>query len=278
MDFHVTLYLTNIPCSFMERRVINGKVQNAVVIPCEEGQVIYTKRREPILQFIMQALPSPEYSGATHRLCLLYRNDKTSMWGRLSGYRKFSNQAGRSIPWSTHTERCIDYADNQGTDIYARGWICLDDISTADMRTNSRTGQKVLKCQFKDVSPEGTPIWLIGEIYVSEILDEDIVLNEETGHKNVPCAIKKLEFFDRLLNTHILVVTKANGREVEIGRFREYRSATETQKRISQVTQKVSPEVNKDESGERKPRPDSFNDRPNPNDNPSPILIDGYKF
>jgi hypothetical protein len=262
----------------MERRMINGKEQNAVVIPCEEGQVFFTKRREPILKFMMQELPSPEYSGVTHRLALLYHSKEEIEWARRAGYRRYSQETGRCIPWSDHTERCIDYEDNQGTDIYAKGCICLDDIRRPDMVTDPHTGRQRLRCQFRNIDADGTPIMLLGEIYVSEIVDDDIVINEETGHKNVPCAIKKLKNFDRLFNTHVLVVTKADGREVEIGRFREYRNATQTQQRIAQVTKQVSPQQGRNADGTDAPRSDNFNDRPNPNDNPSPILIDGYKF
>jgi hypothetical protein len=69
---------------------------------------------------------------------------------------------------------------------------------------------------------------------------------------------------DPFYNTHVLCVTKKDGSEVEIGRFREYKQATETQKRITTAQQQLNPK----EIADEKPLPPVE----------KPLFIDGYKL
>lgn len=268
MDYHLSFILGKIPNVFMERRVVNGKEQNVVCIPCEDAPVLFTKWKEPFLKFMMKELPTPEADSTSHRLMLLYRTKEDFVKAKAAGYRKRSDDIGKALPWIYDPSRAIDYTNKKATDVFIRGAICLDDISSEDVVLSPHTGQKNVKCVFKTVGANGTPIFCVGTICITDIDEEDIVMNPRTGRKNVPCVFHKLKMSDPHLNTHVICVTKKDGSEVEIGRFREYKEATETAKRIATATQQLNPQ----------PAQDDFMNRPNPNENPKPLKIDGYTF
>jgi hypothetical protein len=254
----------------MERRMINGKEQNAVVIPCDEGQVFFTRRREPFLKFMMQENKRVEDDNCTHRFRLLYHNKKEADWAEEAGFKRYSNNMGKAIPWSRHTERCINYDNHEATDIYLKGALSLDDISESDTVLDAHTGNRELRCQIRNTMMDGTPFLAVGVIYLNNIEEDDIITNPITGRRNVPCVFRKLSMATRLLQTHEIVVQKADGSAITIGLFREYKEATETQKRITEAAHSMMSEEEWRTSSDASYKPEN---------NPiTPIMIDGYKL
>jgi hypothetical protein len=104
---------------------------------------------------------------------------------------------------------------------------------------------------------------------LNSILATDIIVDKKTGYRNVPCVFKKLEMSDPFFNTHILCVTQPDGSEIEIGRFREFKEATETAKRIATAQQKLNPDEEPDMEELEEDEEEIESD---------PIFIDGYKL
>lgn len=261
-DFFLWIRLSRLPHSYVKREVVEGMEQNVLCLPIKESQLFMDKSGDICVKGIMEELPQVDSGGATHRFKLMYRNAAESKKARIAGYEHATKFLGTAIPWKQDMERTHQFPNDKATDISIRGAICLDDITDEDMVVKTTTAQKFVPCTFKSVGPKGTPILLVGMIDMDSIVDNDIVLNPRTGKRNIPCTIKKMEETDFNRNTHILVVTKKDGSEIEIGRFREYKEATKTQARIAAIQEELAPQEH--EQTEEQPI--------------KPLQIDGYNF
>lgn len=165
---------------------------------------------------------------------------------------------GRLKP--TMEKMTIDRTNN-GVDILAKGAIGLDSIKADMITVNPSNGLKFVKCIFRTKTTDGTPIFCGGSVRLSDINESDIVINPRTGRRNVPCVMRKLPKMDMFYNTHELVILKPDGSEIQIGLFKEFKNATEIQKRV--VSHLPPSEPQEQEKEPSKDIPDS---------------IDGFKF
>jgi hypothetical protein len=264
-DFHQTIILSKLPGVFSERRFVDGKEQPCLIIPVESANLFQTKWGEYFMKTIIRELPQPDASGETHRVALLYRNRAEIQKAERIGYRKTTERIGKCIPWNYDSSRKYNYSNDKATDIFVRGAICLDDINQSkDITVSPHTGQRYVKCQFKSINNQGTPIYCIGAICFSDIIESDIITNPRTGKRNVMVVFRKLKEMDRQFNTHELLIQRPDGGMITIGLFREYKDATETQKRIAAVETQLNPQPQGSTQPQQQPS--------------APLKIDGYNF
>jgi hypothetical protein len=211
---------------------------------------------------MLSEMPCVEPSGATHKVAMLYHNREEIEKARLSGRRNRSEYCGKGYIWIKDDEKLKDYSNENATDIYVKGEIYLDNIFPSDIISDPFKGHRHFKCSFRAVK-NGTPIYLNGYVMMSDIMDEDIVINPNTGKKTLPCVLRKLKMSDPFFQTHGLYLTRKDGNEIEIGRFKEYKEATEINQRIVSAQEELDPQVLENE--EELPKQ-------------PPIYLDGYKF
>jgi hypothetical protein len=248
--------------------VVNGKEQPCIVVPIDDGQLFYTNRKELFVKFIAKENDFIDENNITHRLALMYHSQEDIERARREGYRNLTEKIGLLRPLLEGKTR--NYSNEEATDIYIKGYICLDDVRNDDIEMSPYTGVKSIKCNFKTVRGDGTPVFLAGSINVSDIIESDIITNYKTGRRNVPVVMKRMELQDSLKNTHILCVVRPDGGEVEIGRFREFKEATKISKRIVGIQNQLPA------AGSSEPVIPTEQERDLPPT--TPIMIDGYNF
>lgn len=229
-------FWNHLPHVDTEVRMIDGKEEVCLILPVHKNQMKRGKRGNFLSVFRLIPVPA-NADMITHKVELGYLNPKESEKARQMGYYDQTQRMGRVRIHDKTPEKAINRNNDKSTDVLIDGAICLDNIPNDVFVFNNQSKKRFFKCTFKRVAPDGTAIFCTGAICVDDIPVEDIVVNMQTGKRNVRCRFKRSEYMDTYFNTHELVIVRPDGGEIEIGRFREWRQATQTMKRVSNIQQ-----------------------------------------
>lgn len=244
MDFIAHFFWNHLPYVESENRIINGKEEVCLIIPTKTNQLKKGKRGNWVSTFRMVAVP-PNEEMTTHEIQLGYLNydevDKAKKLGVYSG----TQHIGRVREHDRTPSKKVNRDNSKSIDLISDGAICLDNIQDDLLVRNPQNKKYYLKCTFRRKGNDGTAIFSTGAICIDDIPQECIITNPRTGKRNVRCRFKRSEFMDTYYNTHELVCVMPDGSEIEIGRFREWTKATNTQKRVAQFQSKENPQQQK---------------------------------
>lgn len=250
------LFLSHLPYVEEEVRHINGREEVCLIIPTKTNQLKRGRQGNWIMLCRLAEL-APNAKMQTHDVQLSYLNEADLQKSLTFGYHKRTAHMGRVYEHDRTPEKKIDRT-NRTTDINVYGSIILSDIPKNVIFANAENQKRyVTNLVMRNVSDYS--VIYTGTICVDDIPKQDILTDSNTGKKYINVRFIKLHELDTYMNTHQLIIAKADGSEIEIGRFKEWRN----------------------ENGWRQPRtytppaPDTF--RPG-NQKQSPDEINGIKF
>lgn len=265
MEFLAYLFWNHLPYVESETRIINGKEEVCLIIPTKTNQLKKGKRGNWLSVFKMVAVP-PNEDMITHEIRLGYLNNDEVAKAKKMGVFSRTCKLGRVREHDRTPSKKVNRDNSGATDVVADGAICLDNIPDEMLVRNPQSNKYFLKCTFKRRGTGGTAIFSTGVICIDDIPEEYIITNPRTGKRNVRCRFKRSEYMDTYFNTHELVCITPDGSEIEIGRFREWAQATNTQKRIAQFQTNENPQTEHDA-----PQPEASKREDN-------IIIDGLNL
>lgn len=241
MDYIAHFFWNELVYTEQEIRTINGKEEVCLIVPTKTNQMKKGSQGNWLSTFRLSAV-QPNADMITHEIQLGYLNyDEVGKAKKMGVYNK-TQRLGRVREHDRTPSRKIDRHNSRATDLISDGAICLDDIPKEMILHNRHTDRNYLKCTFRRKGRDGTAIFTTGAICLDDIPKECIITNPHTGKRNVRCRFKRSEYMDTYYNTHELVCIMPDGSEIEIGRFREWRQATNTQKRIAKFQESENPQ------------------------------------
>lgn len=240
MQYIAHLFLSHLPYVEEEVRIVNGREEKCLILPTKTNQLKKGKRGNWIMVLRLNEEP-PNEELTTHTLQLGYLNYDEVDKAKKMGVYKNSQRLGRVREHDRTPSKKVNRDNSKAIDLISDGAICLDNIPDELLVRNPQNKKYYLKCTFRRKGNDGTAIFSTGAVCIDDIPHECIITNPRTGKRNVRCRFKRSKFMDTYYNTHELVCVMSDGSEIEIGRFREWTKATNTQKRIAQFQSKENP-------------------------------------
>lgn len=274
MDYEISVYLDAIPGSFIEQRVVNGTLQDCIVVPTKTGSLYYDKHCRYLLSYEMSRTNARSGVGISHSVRFLYKTKVDFDKAVATGWIKKSDNSGFALPKipKANEERSSLLAD--AMEIYLDGSICLDYISEADININPYTGDKTITAKLITTNESGSIFTCIGVVYLNRLCAADVIRNSRTGRKNVKCYLKKLAMSDSYNSTHALLLFRNDRTEVEIGRFKQVKDLNIIRQRMKQY--QAAPPLPQEPQPQPQPQiPVESNETPQQT---KPLIIDGFKF
>lgn len=143
-----TLFISKFPFAFEEQRMINGREQTCLVIPCEAGQMERTRYGAWFCRLVYHIVP-PNPQQRLAKIALGFKNMDEVEKSKKFGYYKTSENLGYLfVADETGDEAKIDKT-NKMTHIYCVGRLFLDSIDREDIKTDPRTGRKYVDFTFR---------------------------------------------------------------------------------------------------------------------------------
>lgn len=219
MNFLCYVFLSHLPYVEEETRFIDGKEQRCLIIPTESNQIKRGKQGN-WLMILRLAEKDLNPRMQTHDIQLVYLSKKYIDEYRGNGIHDRTMRMGRVYAHDRTPSRKIDRT-NRSADIMLEGAFKLSDIPKQMIFRNSENDKRYISgLTIKSLSSLSTVY--TGTVCLDDIPSSMIVTNQETGKKYVNIRFKKLDLLDTYMNTHVLVITGADGSEIEIGRFKEW--------------------------------------------------------
>lgn len=143
-----TLFISKFPFAFEEQRMINGREQTCLVIPCEAGQMERTRYGAWFCRLVYHVVP-PNPQQRLARIALGFKNmDEVEKSKNLGYYETSANLGYLFVADETGDEAKLDKT-NKMTNIYCEGRLFLDSIDREDIKTDPRTGRKYVDFTFR---------------------------------------------------------------------------------------------------------------------------------
>ena len=143
-----TLFISKFPFAFEEQRIINGREQTCLVIPCEAGQMERTRYGAWFCRLIYRLMP-PNPQQRLARIALGFKNMEEVEKSKNLGYYETSENLGYLfVADETGNEAKLDKT-NKMTNLYCEGRLFLDSIDREDVKTDPRTGRKYVDFTFR---------------------------------------------------------------------------------------------------------------------------------
>ena len=143
-----TLFISKFPFAFEEQRIINGREQTCLVIPCETGQMERTRYGAWFCRLIYRLMP-PNPQQRLARIALGFKNMEEVEKSKNLGYYETSENLGYLfVADETGNEAKLDKT-NKMTNLYCEGRLFLDSIDREDVKTDPRTGRKYVDFTFR---------------------------------------------------------------------------------------------------------------------------------
>lgn len=143
-----TLFISKFPFAFEEQRMINGREQTCLVIPCEAGQMERTRYGAWFCRLNYRLVP-PNSQQRLARIALGFKNMEEVEKSKNLGYYETSENLGYLfVADETGDEAKLDKTNNM-TNLYCEGRLFLDSIDREDIKTDPRTGRKYVDFTFR---------------------------------------------------------------------------------------------------------------------------------
>lgn len=143
-----TLFISKFPFAFEEQRIVNGREQTCLVIPCEYGQMERTRYGAWFCRLAYHIVP-PNPQQRLAKIALGFKNMDEVEKSKKFGYYKTSENLGYLfVADETGDEAKIDKT-NKMTQLYCEGRLFIDSIDREDIKTDSRTGRKYVDFTFR---------------------------------------------------------------------------------------------------------------------------------
>lgn len=148
MEFYATINLSNLPFAMTERKVINGKEQECLVLPVNDASLRKGKQGGWFAHFLMREFPANQYM-TTHTIEYVPKAHTYELMKELNWNPKWKNNSGRMRKLTENDSlKLYDYTNNM-TPIVATGMICLSDIREDDIEIDPYTGMKYVRVTFR---------------------------------------------------------------------------------------------------------------------------------
>lgn len=143
-----TLFISKFPFAFEEQRIVNGREQTCLVIPCDEGQMERTRYGAWFCRIACHLVP-PNPQQRLAKIVLRFKNMEEVERSKKFGYYETSKNLGHLfVADETGDEAKLDKTNNM-TNLYCEGRLFLDSIDREDIKTDPRTGRKYLDFTFR---------------------------------------------------------------------------------------------------------------------------------
>lgn len=143
-----TLFISKFPFAFEEQRMINGREQTCLVIPCEAGQMERTRYGAWFCRLVYHVVP-PNPQQRLAKIALGFKNMEEVEKSKNLGYYETSENLGYLfVADETGDEVKLDKT-NKMTNLYCEGRLFLDSIDREDIKTDPRTGRKYVDFTFR---------------------------------------------------------------------------------------------------------------------------------
>lgn len=219
MNFLAYLFWNHFISVTEERRVYDGKEQVCLVVPTEINQ-IKKGRQGNWMSIFRLAECEPNARAQTHDIQLTYLSEEEVQKSYDFGYHRRTAHLGRVYEHDRTPEKKIDRTNN-ASDIRLDGIIFLSDIPKELIYRNELTKKRYISnLTFRALQDDG--IVYQGSLCIDDIPLDSIEQNQDNGKKFIRTRFLRMNQLDTYFNTHILVVAKNDGTEVEIGRFKEF--------------------------------------------------------
>lgn len=219
MQYLLYLFLSHLPYVEVENRIINGKEEPCLILPTKTNQIKKGRQGNWMMMFRLAELP-PNEKMQTHRVQLSYLNEEDLQKSYDFGYHKRTAAMGRVYEHDRTPERKIDRT-NYADDIRLDGIIILSDIPKKLIFANAENAKRYVSSLTLRADPDNGVIYT-GSVCVDDIPIQDIQTDLNTGKKYVKVRFIKLDKLDTYMNTHHLIISRDDGSEIEIGRFKEW--------------------------------------------------------
>lgn len=144
-----TLFISKFPFAFEEQRIINGREQTCLVIPCEAGQMERTRYGGWFCRLRFDICP-PNPSQKILSIELGFKNvDELEKARYLGYYDKAKNLGHVFVAGEEETKDRVLDKTNKMTNLYCEGRLFLDSIDREDIKTDPRTGRKYVDFTFR---------------------------------------------------------------------------------------------------------------------------------
>lgn len=214
------LYFSHFPLVVEEKRIIDGKEEVCLVIPTKPNQIKRGKQGNWLAMFRL-AENEPNAKNQTHRVQLSYLTPEDLQKSYDFGYHKRTAAMGSVYEHDRTPSKKLDRT-NHAQDIDLRGDICLSDIPRDLIFANAENAKKYISnLTFKGLYNQN--YIYTGSICLSDIPQQDRWQDSNTGKKYVSVRLVKLKSLDTYMNTHSLIITRQEGTEIEIGKFKEWK-------------------------------------------------------
>lgn len=143
-----TLFISKFPFTFEEQRIVNGREQTCLVIPCDTGQMERTRYGAWFCRIKCYLMPPNPQQRLTN-ISLVFKNmEEVEKSKRLGYYETSENLGYLFVADETGDEAKLDKTNNM-TNLYCEGRLFLDSIDKEDIKTDPRTGRKYLDFTFR---------------------------------------------------------------------------------------------------------------------------------
>lgn len=220
MNYWAVLFLSDLRGAFEETRFVNGREQNCLIIPADDGQLVRNHKGGWILRVEFNEVPANP-KRMTHEMKLKFRSRGEADKAEREGWLRKMQHFGRVYPQSRDYNPRRDRT-NHTKDIMLDGVINLSDIPRDKIRLNKRNGKRYV--YNLTLCPTGDRnIIYTGLICVDDIPRRFVMTDPYTGRKTLNVHFLKTERIDLFMNTHKLLIVSDDGTELEIGTFKEWK-------------------------------------------------------
>lgn len=220
MDYICHFFWNKLPSVKTEMRIIDGVEQPCLIIPTKINQIKKGKQGNWLSTFRLTECQVNEKM-ITHHVQLGYLNYEEVDKAKQHGYYEQSQYLGRVRFHDRTPSKKIDRR-NFYTDVRMCGEIVLTDIPYKDIIRNAENDKRyITKLTLRSESSTNT--LYTGTICIDDIPPHEIRVNAKTGKRYVNVIFCKLKYLDTYMNTHRLIISRDDGSEIEIGRFKEWK-------------------------------------------------------